>query len=104
VSLLGPDQLTACQREVEKARRQETVDGPMMVGVYVPHCDEHGNYHPLQFHPSTGYHWCVDEHGREITGTSTPPSEPAPDCSQFNGSYNSLLSDKRDASMRSVGC
>ena len=53
-------------------------------GLYVPQCDEHGNYSPLQIDPS-GYRWCVDEHGREITGTNTPPGKPDPDCVEYSG-------------------
>ena len=78
-----PDVQRACEKAVEDA-----LSGPAMVGVYVPKCDEQGNYRPMQFHSSSGYRWCVDEQGREIDGTSTPPGKPDPDCTQFGGCYN----------------
>jgi len=79
------DALTECQRAAKNAMAdsQSEVDGEMMVGVYVPQCDEEGNYQPLQFHPSSGYRWCVDEYGDEINGTLTPPEKPDPDCSHY---------------------
>jgi len=75
--LSDPDQLTACERAAEEARERP--------GLYVPQCDAQGNYEPMQFHASTGARWCVDEHGREVTGTRTPPGKPDPDCSEYNG-------------------
>ena len=82
-----PNQQTACQRAAAEANAaaQEEIDGHPIVGVYIPQCDHHGSYLPLQSHGSTGHRWCVDEHGREVTGTNTPPGKPDPDCSQYNG-------------------
>ena len=31
-----------------------------VIGVYVPQCDENGNYLSVQCHGSTGYCWCVN--------------------------------------------
>ncbi|KAE8280427.1 Nidogen-1 [Larimichthys crocea] len=47
------------------------------VGQYIPTCDENGAYEPMQCHGSTGYCWCVDRNGQEISGTrSGPDSRP----------------------------
>ena len=81
-----PEQQTACQLAAEEAIVGATDnDYGIMVGAYIPQCDEQGNYRPLQHHGSTGYSWCVDEHGREIPGTSSPPGQPNPDCSEYSG-------------------
>nr|XP_033808788.1 nidogen-2 [Geotrypetes seraphini] len=40
---------------------------------YVPQCDYHGNFNPLQCHGNSGYCWCVDKDGREVQGTRTEP-------------------------------
>ncbi|KAG8449223.1 hypothetical protein GDO86_016043 [Hymenochirus boettgeri] len=51
-----------------------------IVGHFLPECDGEGNYVPLQCHGSTGYCWCVNKIGEEISGTRTPPGRPAPQC------------------------
>ena len=38
-------------------------------GMFVPQCREDGGYQPSQCHGSTGFCWCVDEYGNELTGT-----------------------------------
>ena len=81
------DPLTDCEMAAKKA----TPDDAMMVGVYVPQCDEEGYYRPLQFHPSSGYRWCVDEYGNKINGTHTAPGLPAPACSQYRGYYQGFF-------------
>lgn len=43
------------------------------VGQYIPTCDENGAYEPMQCHGSTGYCWCVDRNGQEISGTRSGP-------------------------------
>jgi len=77
----GP--LTLCER----AAKDAMPDNENMVGVYVPQCDEEGNYRPLQRWPSTGYRWCVNKYGQMIDGTDTPPTEPDPVCSNITGYY-----------------
>ena len=66
---------TACQRAVRVAGGYGAPPG-----AYVPQCDEHGAYRPLQRHFSTGHSWCVDEDGTEIQGTRRPPRFPPPVC------------------------
>ncbi|XP_047459404.1 nidogen-1 [Mugil cephalus] len=39
------------------------------IGLYVPSCDENGEYEPMQCHGSTGQCWCVDRNGQELPGT-----------------------------------
>lgn len=41
-----------------------------MPGAYVPQCDEQGGFMPVQCSGSTGFCWCVDATGTEMTGTS----------------------------------
>ena len=45
----------------------------------------------MQCWGSTGYCWCVDENGVEITGTSLAAWEGIPDCSQPTDSLNVLF-------------
>jgi len=87
LTYLVSEQQTACERAEEEARARQSQDGMPMTGVYIPQCDDEGNYQPLQSHASTGYRWCVDKRGREITGTSTPPEKPDPICPPHRGNY-----------------
>ncbi|KAM4710680.1 nidogen-2 isoform 2-T2 [Anableps anableps] len=57
-------------------------DGLPLLGVYVPQCDENGQYLPQQCHGSDGYCWCVDSSGQERAGTRTPPGTSRVDCSR----------------------
>ncbi|XP_036893244.1 nidogen-1 [Sturnira hondurensis] len=70
----GEVEKTRCQLEQEHILRTAGVTGPqhpLPLGLFVPQCDEHGNYVPTQCHGSTGYCWCVDRDGRELEGTRT---------------------------------
>uniref|UniRef100_A0A8C0XLL7 Nidogen-1 n=1 Tax=Castor canadensis TaxID=51338 RepID=A0A8C0XLL7_CASCN len=72
----GEVEKTRCQQEREHILGSVGVaDGqqPRLLGLFVPQCDEHGHYTPLQCHSSTGYCWCVDRDGRELEGTRTRP-------------------------------
>uniref|UniRef100_A0A8C4SRQ3 Thyroglobulin type-1 domain-containing protein n=1 Tax=Erpetoichthys calabaricus TaxID=27687 RepID=A0A8C4SRQ3_ERPCA len=51
-------------------------------GVYIPQCDEAGNYRPLQCHESTSHCWCVDAKGQERPGTRTYPGTSPANCDQ----------------------
>ncbi|XP_026098483.1 H-2 class II histocompatibility antigen gamma chain-like [Carassius auratus] len=57
-----------CQLESQKE---------MKPGFYKPKCDEQGNYQPMQCWHSTGYCWCVDKNGNEISGTKVRGKRPA---------------------------
>ena len=60
------------------AKRQKLMkDTPKgMVGVYIPTCDNDGNYEKLQCHPSNGQCWCVEKmNGKRIDGTTVSPGE-----------------------------
>lgn len=54
------------------------------VGQYIPMCDESGAYEPIQCHGSTGYCWCVDRNGQEISGTRSEPGS-TPMCKETTG-------------------
>ncbi|XP_043535972.1 nidogen-1 [Chiloscyllium plagiosum] len=45
--------------------------GPRPAGFYIPECDVHGNYVPVQCLTSQESCWCVDTNGNEIAGTRT---------------------------------
>uniref|UniRef100_A0A673BJ85 Nidogen 2a (osteonidogen) n=1 Tax=Sphaeramia orbicularis TaxID=375764 RepID=A0A673BJ85_9TELE len=52
-------------------------EGYPIFGVFVPECDENGQYTPQQC--GDGYCWCVDSTGQERPGTRTPPGTPRVD-------------------------
>lgn len=54
------------------------------VGQYIPVCDESGAYEPMQCHGSTGYCWCVDRNGQEISGSRSEPGS-RPMCEETTG-------------------
>lgn len=54
------------------------------VGQYIPECDQSGAYEPMQCHGSTGYCWCVDRNGQEISGSRSEPSS-RPMCEETSG-------------------
>ncbi|KAL0974032.1 hypothetical protein UPYG_G00214510 [Umbra pygmaea] len=41
-----------------------------MLGTFVPQCDEHGDFLPMQCWLATGFCWCVDKEGKELPGTA----------------------------------
>nr|UZF13189.1 saxiphilin [Allobates femoralis] len=54
--------------------RQSVLGGKqLIIGAFVPKCDEKGNYAPKQCHGSSGYCWCLNENGEEIKGTRSRP-------------------------------
>ncbi|XP_075388285.1 nidogen-1 [Tenrec ecaudatus] len=72
--LPGEAEKTRCQHEREHilgAAGTADPQRPRPPGLFVPECDEHGQYSPTQCHGSTGYCWCVDQDGREMEGTRT---------------------------------
>uniref|UniRef100_A0A8C0R8T6 Nidogen 1 n=1 Tax=Canis lupus dingo TaxID=286419 RepID=A0A8C0R8T6_CANLU len=72
---------TRCQLEREHILRAAGLTDPqqpVMPGLFVPECDEHGHYTPTQCHGSTGHCWCVDRDGRELEGTRTRPGMTPP--------------------------
>ncbi|XP_030050841.1 nidogen-1 [Microcaecilia unicolor] len=74
--VLGEPEKSKCQRHREIALgigEPVLPRGPRPVGQFVPQCDEHGEYTPVQCYPSTGHCWCVDREGNEIDGTRTGP-------------------------------
>ncbi|XP_076151725.1 nidogen-2 [Alosa pseudoharengus] len=71
---------TQCEHHRDNV--QTSQDGFPIVGVFIPECDEAGQYRPLQCHGSTGHCWCVDVQGQERAGTRAPPSSPRPNCNE----------------------
>uniref|UniRef100_H2T9F0 Nidogen 2 n=1 Tax=Takifugu rubripes TaxID=31033 RepID=H2T9F0_TAKRU len=70
---------THCQHHRDSVQTTSP-EGYPILGVYLPQCDDNGQYVPLQCHSSTGHCWCVDSNGQERAGTRTPPGAPAVDC------------------------
>ncbi|KAM9820898.1 LOW QUALITY PROTEIN: nidogen-2 [Neosynchiropus ocellatus] len=70
---------THCERHRDGVQTTSP-EGYPLVGVYVPECDDDGQYLPLQCHGSTGHCWCVDNNGQERPGTKTPPGTAPRDC------------------------
>ena len=52
----------------------------MILGVYIPDCDDEGYYRPTQCHTSVGMCWCVDKHGVEMANSRTRGK---PNCGEF---------------------
>ena len=48
-----------------------------LIGTYTVNCSINGDYEPVQYHPSTGYYWCVDRKtGQKIPGSDKRHSRP----------------------------
>ena len=61
----------------------------LKVGGFVPQCDDHGNYKPMQTHGGIGLRWCVDIiSGKLIDGTTAGPGQKDPVCS--SGTFHNL--------------
>jgi hypothetical protein len=52
----------------------------IILGVYIPDCDDEGYYRPTQCHTSVGMCWCVDKHGVEMANSRTRGK---PNCGEF---------------------
>nr|UZF13197.1 saxiphilin [Rhinella marina] len=75
----------ASEKPCMKEQRKALSGGQPLRGAFIPNCDEKGNYSPKQCHGSTGYCWCVDENGAEISGSRTPPGQQVPTCGSYVG-------------------
>ncbi|XP_028399649.1 neurogenic locus notch homolog protein 2-like isoform X2 [Dendronephthya gigantea] len=59
-------------REYTKCELERTEgEQKLLVGIYIPQCEEDGSYSKTQCHGSTGYCWCVDVEGNKLEGTET---------------------------------
>ncbi|XP_072125175.1 nidogen-2 isoform X11 [Mobula birostris] len=77
----GERRKTACEEQRERLQTELTAFGSEpRVGLYIPQCDDEGNFRPMQCQSSTGHCWCVDENGQEIAGTRTAPGSAQPRC------------------------
>ncbi|XP_034032636.1 thyroglobulin-like isoform X8 [Thalassophryne amazonica] len=70
----GPGQGNVYCEEAPK-KCSELAKHPPIPGAYIPQCDQDGNYLPKQCWASTGYCWCVDSTGKEISGTRKGPGQ-----------------------------
>ncbi|XP_056882958.1 nidogen-2 isoform X17 [Takifugu flavidus] len=70
---------THCQHHRDSVQTTSP-EGYPILGVYLPQCDDNGQYIPQQCHGSTGHCWCVDSNGRERAGTRTSAGEQRKDC------------------------
>lgn len=59
--------MTDCQRKRKDSLGENQIPPP---GMYLPTCDDDGDYTPVQCHGSVGECWCVNaNNGQEVTGT-----------------------------------
>ncbi|XP_022094920.1 papilin-like [Acanthaster planci] len=65
-------------KDCHAAREEASSSG--RIGHYIPQCTEEGLYTPTQCHGGTGYCWCVDENGEELTGTRRGPGDEPVNC------------------------
>jgi len=63
-----------------------------MLGAHIPQCDTNGNFNSRQVQGSTGYTWCVNQDGVEITNTRTGPGQTPIDCDNVPACLLSLFS------------
>ncbi|XP_010901642.1 hemopexin [Esox lucius] len=74
-----PENHKPCHQHKDKVKGKSP-GGQPMPGAFVPQCNEHGHYEPLQCHGSTGHCWCVDSRGEERAGTRKGPGSGKPNC------------------------
>ncbi|XP_077462107.1 uncharacterized protein nid2a isoform X4 [Stigmatopora argus] len=74
---------THCEQHRESVQTTNS-EGYPLVGAFVPHCDNNGQYTPQQCHGSTGHCWCVDGQGQERPGSRTPPGTTPFDCERLD--------------------
>jgi len=68
-----------------------------VLGAEVPQCEADGSFSPMQCSGSTGYCWCVDQHGIEIEGTRKQSSLSSPQ--DFNCQYTTLTACQAEATL-----
>ena len=84
--------LTKCQRLKHEAYQNAKIIGGQPIlppGTFVPTCTVDGEFASTQCYPSTGYCWCVDKDGNEVSHTRTVDGEPECDRSESEISINS---------------
>ena len=74
--ITSPDVTSECLVDRLKALRISLKMKP-----YVPQCESNGDYSPLQCNVYTGVCWCVDERGKELTGSRTKRT---PNCCKYD--------------------
>ncbi|XP_020356393.1 nidogen-2 isoform X1 [Oncorhynchus kisutch] len=72
---------THCEQHKDSVQTTSP-EGYPIPGVFVPECDEQGQYRALQCHGSTGHCWCVDSRGQERAGTRKGPGTGQPNCDE----------------------
>ncbi|XP_029530770.1 nidogen-2 [Oncorhynchus nerka] len=72
---------THCEQHQDSVQTTSP-EGYPIPGVFVPECDEQGQYRALQCHGSTGHCWCVDSRGQERAGTRKGPGTGQPNCDE----------------------
>jgi hypothetical protein len=79
---------TKCELDQEEKQRQ------LLVGAYIPQCEEDGSYSRIQCHGSTGYCWCSDGDGNKMVETEVRYERP--NCSEGEIPYrNTSLFEKQ---------
>ncbi|XP_007899535.2 testican-1 isoform X1 [Callorhinchus milii] len=87
-----------CHAEINKIQKQRR--GKLLLGSFVPRCNEEGYYKATQCHGSTGQCWCVDKYGNEIAGSRLQGNPTCEDDQETSGDFGSgglhVLSDDQD--------
>ncbi|XP_022258050.1 SPARC-related modular calcium-binding protein 1-like, partial [Limulus polyphemus] len=76
----------ASARCLAQRNMAEAKHGLDQADVFKPRCKEDGSFMEVQCHESSGYCWCVDEHGKPLTGSSVKYGQPK--CNRFGKRVN----------------
>ncbi|KAF5913418.1 hypothetical protein HPG69_017036 [Diceros bicornis minor] len=88
-----------CQNEMN--RIQKLSKGKILLGAFIPRCNEEGYYKATQCHGSTGQCWCVDKYGNELAGSRKQGTVSCEEEQETSGDFGSggsvvLLDDLED--------
>lgn len=67
---------TKCLRERQEALSNARAKDLIMLGVFAPKCEADGSFSRVQCLNSSGYCWCVDREGKEMSGTKVRQRTP----------------------------
>ncbi|XP_076321824.1 SPARC-related modular calcium-binding protein 1-like isoform X2 [Tachypleus tridentatus] len=72
-----------CLAQRDMAEAQRRLD---QADIFKPRCKEDGSFMEVQCHESSGYCWCVDEHGKPLPGSSVKYGQPK--CNRYGNRVN----------------
>lgn len=77
------DELVDCENLPECFSAAHVARNRNLIGNFIPSCNEDGTFSREQCHRSTGYCWCSNQSGDEISGTRRGPGQTHLDCSNL---------------------